>query len=86
MNLDQATCLAGEKRWEIRSSNAHFRGLVAFAASGAGRIWGVGCMVQAMWVGKGELLNENSRALHGLDENGLDEYGLCLGLRWHRSL
>lgn len=71
--------LAGEKVWEIRSSNAHFKGAVVFAANGSGRLWGAARRVSSGWLHKDALLTPRARKLHGLQEDDLAFYGCTAG-------
>ena len=74
-----ADILAGKKSWEVRRSNAHYRGTVAFAASGTRRIRGTGQLVEARWLSHNALATPLATQFHRLQEQQINTYGSATG-------
>ena len=67
--------LVKEKQWEIRKTNTLYRGMVAFAASGTFKLWGVAQLVDATWMSRRELSTEEALQAHRLTEKQVRTYG-----------
>ena len=70
-----ADILAGAKSWEVRRSNAHYRGTVAFAASGTRKIWGTAQLTEGRWLSRNALATQQAQQFHRLEAEQLATYG-----------
>eukprot|EP00435_Cladocopium_sp_Y103_P018578 s1203_g4.t1 len=71
--------LAGAKFWEIRKTNTLHRGMVAFAASGTFKLWGVAKLMDAEWMTPHQLRTQEAVKSHRLTSEQLRTYGASGG-------